>query len=70
VAAAAGLTAAAAINADLVAEDTDTAVDGYRHRVRTTWEVLAAAARPRAAVDPDGRDITVHDAVLVARRHA
>jgi thioredoxin reductase len=33
-AAAAGLNAAAAINADLVAEDTRTAVDGYRQRVR------------------------------------
>jgi hypothetical protein len=32
------------------------------------WEVLAAEARPRAAVDPDGQDITIHDAVLVARR--
>jgi thioredoxin reductase/SAM-dependent methyltransferase len=34
-----------------------------------TWEVLAADARPRAAVDPEGCDITIHDAVLVARRH-
>jgi thioredoxin reductase/SAM-dependent methyltransferase len=34
------------------------------------WQVLAAEARPRVAVDPDGRDITVHDAVLVARRRA
>lgn len=33
-AAAAGLNAAAAINADLVAEDTRTAMDGYRHRLR------------------------------------
>ncbi len=32
------------------------------------WEVLAAETRPRAAVDPDGREITIHDAVLVARR--
>jgi SAM-dependent methyltransferase len=32
------------------------------------WQVLAAEARPRAAVDPDGRDITIHDAVLLARR--
>jgi len=37
---------------------------------RTTWQVLAAEARPRAAADPDGHDITVHDAVLVARRRA
>jgi thioredoxin reductase/SAM-dependent methyltransferase len=36
----------------------------------TVWETLAAQARPRAAVDPEGRDITVHDAVLVARRRA
>ncbi len=34
----------------------------------TAWEVLAAEARPRAAVDAEGRDITIHDAVLVARR--
>ena len=34
----------------------------------TAWEVLAAEARPRAMVDPEGRDITIHDAVLVARR--
>lgn len=32
------------------------------------WQVRTAEARPRAAVDPDGRDITIHDAVLVARR--
>jgi thioredoxin reductase/2-polyprenyl-3-methyl-5-hydroxy-6-metoxy-1,4-benzoquinol methylase len=35
---------------------------------RTTWQVLAAEARPRATVDPEGRAITIHDAVLVARR--
>jgi thioredoxin reductase/SAM-dependent methyltransferase len=32
------------------------------------WDVVAADARPRSTVDPDGRDITIHDAVLVARR--
>ncbi len=32
------------------------------------WEVLVAEARPRPAVDPDGRTITIHDAVLKARR--
>ncbi|MEV6814843.1 bifunctional NAD(P)/FAD-dependent oxidoreductase/class I SAM-dependent methyltransferase [Micromonospora sp. NPDC051296] len=32
------------------------------------FEVLAAQTRPRAAVDPDGRDIVIHDAVLLARR--
>ena len=36
----------------------------------TTWQVLAAEARPGATVDPEGRDITIHDAVLVARRRA
>ena len=36
----------------------------------TTWQVLATEARPRAAVDPEGRDIIIHDAVLVARRRA
>ncbi|GGO24131.1 methyltransferase [Microbispora rosea subsp. aerata] len=34
------------------------------------WEIAAAEARPRAAVDPEGREITIHDAVLVARRRA
>ena len=33
-----------------------------------SWEVLAADARPRVVTDPDGREITVRDAVLVARR--
>lgn len=32
------------------------------------WEVLTAEARPRAAHHPDGGEVTVHDAVLVARR--
>jgi thioredoxin reductase/SAM-dependent methyltransferase len=32
------------------------------------WRVRVAQARPRAVVDPDGRDVTVHDAVLVAHR--
>ncbi|WP_433533511.1 SAM-dependent methyltransferase [Micromonospora sp. CA-263727] len=32
------------------------------------FEVLVAQSRPRAAVDPDGHDIVVHDAVLLARR--
>ena len=36
----------------------------------TAWEVLAAEARPHATVDPEGRDITIHDAVLIARRRA
>jgi SAM-dependent methyltransferase len=32
------------------------------------WEVLAAESRPRTATDPEGREITIHDAVLLARR--
>ncbi|MEV6375593.1 bifunctional NAD(P)/FAD-dependent oxidoreductase/class I SAM-dependent methyltransferase [Micromonospora musae] len=35
----------------------------------TVWEVRAEA-RPRPAVDPQGRESTVHDAVLVARRRS
>ena len=32
------------------------------------WEVLVTEARPRSAVDAEGRDVTVHDAVTVALR--
>ena len=32
------------------------------------WEVLVTEARPRSAVDSEGREVTVHDAVTVARR--
>ncbi|MEV6300105.1 bifunctional NAD(P)/FAD-dependent oxidoreductase/class I SAM-dependent methyltransferase [Actinoplanes sp. NPDC051861] len=32
------------------------------------WEIVAADARPRPFTDPEGRAITIHDAVLVARR--
>ncbi|MBO4273856.1 FAD-dependent oxidoreductase [Microbispora triticiradicis] len=34
------------------------------------WEVTAAEARPRTAKDPEGHEITIRDAVLVARRRA
>jgi SAM-dependent methyltransferase len=34
------------------------------------WEVVVAEARPRSHADPEGREITVHDAVLRARRTA
>ncbi|MFC7528271.1 FAD-dependent oxidoreductase [Actinoplanes sp. GCM10030250] len=34
------------------------------------WDVVAADARPRPFTDPQGREITIHDAVLVARRRA
>lgn len=32
------------------------------------WEVLVTEARPRRAKDPDGREITRSDTVLVARK--
>jgi SAM-dependent methyltransferase len=32
------------------------------------WEVLVADARPRAATDPEGQEITIRDAVLRARK--
>ncbi len=34
------------------------------------WIVLVNEARPRPATTPDGDDLTVHDAVLLARRSA
>ncbi len=33
------------------------------------WEIVVAAARARPATDPAGRAVTIHDAVLRARRH-
>jgi thioredoxin reductase/SAM-dependent methyltransferase len=32
------------------------------------WDVTTAESRPRTMVDAEGREITIHDAVLVARR--
>jgi thioredoxin reductase/2-polyprenyl-3-methyl-5-hydroxy-6-metoxy-1,4-benzoquinol methylase len=34
------------------------------------WEVAVAEARPRPHTDPEGRKITIHDTVVVARRRA
>ena len=34
------------------------------------WKVVTAEARPRTVTDPQGREITIHDAVLVAQRDA
>ncbi|MCA1707210.1 MAG: methyltransferase domain-containing protein [Actinobacteria bacterium] len=34
----------------------------------TRWDVVVVDARPRAAHDPDGHEITIHDAVLRARK--
>jgi thioredoxin reductase/protein-L-isoaspartate O-methyltransferase len=34
------------------------------------WTVEVSEARPRRATDPEGREITIHDAVLRARREA
>lgn len=33
------------------------------------WTIEAAEARPRLATGPDGDEITIHDAILRARRH-
>ena len=32
------------------------------------WDIVVSAARERSATDPEGRTITIHDAVLRARR--
>ncbi|WP_456049086.1 SAM-dependent methyltransferase [Actinoplanes sandaracinus] len=32
------------------------------------WKIVTAEARPRTVTDPQGREITIHDAVLVAQR--
>jgi SAM-dependent methyltransferase len=32
------------------------------------WDILVAEARPRRTSDPEGREVTIHDAVLRARR--
>jgi SAM-dependent methyltransferase len=32
------------------------------------WDIAVAEARPRSADDPDGHEVTIHDAVLCARR--
>ena len=32
------------------------------------WKILVADARPRQATDPQGREITIRDTVLVARK--
>jgi SAM-dependent methyltransferase len=33
-----------------------------------SWSVVVNEARPRSAITPDGRDATIHDAVLLATR--
>jgi SAM-dependent methyltransferase len=35
-----------------------------------SWHVTVSASRPRSATLPDGRDATIHDAVLLASRSA
>jgi hypothetical protein len=32
------------------------------------WAIEVAEARPRTATDPEGREVTIRDAVLRARR--
>lgn len=33
------------------------------------WEIVVSEARGRDVTDPEGRTVTIHDAVLRARRH-
>jgi SAM-dependent methyltransferase len=34
------------------------------------WDVVTSAAEPRSVTDPEGRTVTIHDTLLVARRTA
>jgi hypothetical protein len=34
-----------------------------------SWTIEVSEARPRRASTPNGTEVTIHDAVLVARRH-
>ncbi|WP_405669291.1 class I SAM-dependent methyltransferase [Streptomyces sp. NBC_00055] len=38
------------------------------HLPAPTWKVVTRAARPRAAITPDGTPVTIHDTVLTAHR--
>jgi SAM-dependent methyltransferase len=58
-----GLLYEAAEIADLLDES-----GGVASREESSWEVIVAESRPRAATTPDGEPVTVHDAVLRARR--
>ena len=44
--------------------------DELADRLDDEWEIQLAEARPRTAVDPDGREITITDTVLKARRQS
>ena len=43
-------------------------VDELAGHLDDGWEVETATTRPRTQADPEGREVTVHDAVLRARR--
>jgi cyclopropane fatty-acyl-phospholipid synthase-like methyltransferase len=45
-----------------------TAEEVAAHLAPGEWEVLVAEDRPRQALDPEGLDVTIHDAVLRSRR--
>ncbi len=45
------------------------AADEVAELLDDEWTVVACDARPRSATDPHGEVISIHDAVLVARRH-
>ena len=47
-------------------EELTAALDGQNRE--TGWDVVAVEARPHPATHPDGHEVTVYDAVLVARR--
>jgi hypothetical protein len=44
--------------------------DELAARLEDDWEVQLAEARPRTATDSDGREITITDTVLKARRRS
>ena len=45
------------------------AADEIAELLDDEWTVVACDSRPRSATDPHGDPISIHDAVLVARRH-
>jgi 2-polyprenyl-3-methyl-5-hydroxy-6-metoxy-1,4-benzoquinol methylase len=45
-----------------------TAEDVARSLDEGQWEIITAEARPHSATDPEGREVTVHDAILRARK--
>ena len=44
--------------------------DEIAEQLDDEWEIQVSEARPRTAVDPDGREVTITDTVLKARRRS